>query len=323
VSPDAVPDRAKPTLSTAVARRLMRVLPLQPDPRTNFFYVARMGDEDSPEMSELLFQESSRTYEDEAEIPFLDLYFDYPVRDLLRGKSLLDLGCSVGGRSVRLAETLQVPLLMGVDILPQDTRVAGRFAQSRGIRNDFRAGSAEKLPYESESVDNIVSYDAFEHVASPEAALAECRRVLVPGGHLAVVFPPFLNPFESHLLFSELPALHWFFSGRTLERAQRSIAAEKGWEPGVLPEGLASWEKLPSLNGLSRSGFRRAVEKTGWEVLYLRFCPLFTTGRRAQRSALFRFLRKVATPLAAVPGVRELATDRVVAVLRKPGGAGG
>jgi SAM-dependent methyltransferase len=297
----------------------MRFLPLEPDPQTNFFYVARAGE--SPELAEMLLKESQRTYEDEAEIPFLDLYFRYPVRDLLRGKTLMDLGCSVGGRSVRLAETLQVPVIMGVDILPQDTTAAGRFAASRGVASDFRAGRGEALPYADESVENVVSYDAFEHVESPEAVLAECRRVLVPGGHLAVVFPPFLNPFESHLLFSELPALHWFFSGRTLASAQRSIALEKGWEPGVLPDGLADWEKLPSLNGLSRGGFTRAVEKTGWEVLYVRYCPLFTTGRRAQRSALFRTLRKVATPLSVLPGVRELTTDRVVAVLRKPGSA--
>lgn len=313
-----MPPENPSALMTALTRRLMRILPLDPDPRTSFFYVAKMADEDSGEVEELLLKEAQRAYDDEAELPFLDLYFRYPVRELLRGRTLLDLGCSVGGRSVRLAETVQAPLVMGVDILPQDTRVANRFATLRGVASDFRPGRAEALPYDSNAADNVVSYDAFEHVESPEATLAECRRVLVPGGHLVVVFPPFLNPFESHLLFTQLPALHWLFSGPTLARAQRSIALEKGWDPGVLPETLAPWEKLPSLNGLSRGGFARAVEKTGWEVLYLRFCPLFTTGRRAQSSRLFRLLRRVATPFSAVPGLRELATDRVVAILRKP-----
>lgn len=303
---------------TALARRLMRILPVEPDPRTNFFYVAAMGDEESVEVEGLLMREAQSTYDDEVETPFLDLYFRFPVREILRGRSLLDIGCSVGGRSVRLAETVQVPILMGVDMLPQDTRVAGRFAASHGIVSDFRAGRAEALPYESETVENVISYDAFEHVENPELALAECRRVLIPGGHLVVVFPPFLNPFESHLLFSELPALHWFFPGSVLARAQRSVAFEKGWAPDILPESLAPWEKLPNLNGLSRGGFDRAVARTGWEILYHRLCPLFTTGRRAQKSAFFRLLNRVAAPFCAVPGARELTTDRVVAVLRKP-----
>jgi ubiquinone/menaquinone biosynthesis C-methylase UbiE len=297
----------------------MGLLPIDTDPRTNFFYVAQLRDREiPPDMIELLLSESRRTYEDETEIPFLDLYFRHPVRDLLRHRSLLDLGCSVGGRSVRLAETLQISRLSGVDILPSDVEVARRFAASRGIDGDFRAGRAEALPFESETIDNIVSYDAFEHVENPEAALGECLRVLVPGGHVVAVFPPFRNPFESHLLFSEMPALHWFLSGELLAKAQRRIALSKGWSPDVLPDGLASWEKLPSLNGLSRKDFVRVVDRTACEVVYLRSCPLFTTGRRAQKNPLFRLLRQLCRPLVFVPGVREYATDRVACVLRKP-----
>lgn len=302
-----------------LAEKLMRFLPLSPDPRTTFFYMERQGGKIPEELASLLLSEAQRTYDDEREIPFLDLYYRFPVRELLRGRSLLDLGCSVGGRSVRLAETLDVPHLYGVDILAQDTDVAGQFASTKGVSGDFRAGRAENLPFSPESVDNIVSYDAFEHVEDLEAVLRDCRRVLVPGGHVVAVFPPFGNPFESHLLFTELPALHWLFSGDILAEAQRRVAASRGW-PAILPERLASWEKMPSLNGVTRRSFHDAVAHTGWELVYERSCPLFTTGRRSQQNPVFRTLRRLLAPFVIVPGVRDLAIDRIACVLRKPVG---
>jgi SAM-dependent methyltransferase len=302
----------------------MGLFPLEPDPRTTSFYVANLGKQGlPPDAVERLLAESQNTYEDEKELPFLDLYYRYPVRELLGGRTLLDIGCSVGGRSVRLAETLRVPRLYGLDILPEDIEVANRFAASRGVAGDFRAGRGEEMPFESDSIENIVTYDAFEHVADVEAVLRECRRILVPGGHLVAVFPPFGNPFESHLLFSQLPAIHWFFSGQTLARAQRELGDAKGWPPGILSDRLENWEKMPTLNGITHGSFQRAVARTGWEVVYVRYCPLFTTGRRSRRNPLFRALRRVLAPLTVVPGVRDYATDRIACILRKPRGQAG
>jgi SAM-dependent methyltransferase len=309
-------------LPVALARRLMGLFPLEPDPRTTSFYVASLGKEGlPPDAVERLLAESQNTYDDEKELPFLDLYYRYPVRGLLAGKTLLDIGCSVGGRSVRLAETLGVPRVYGLDILPEDIEVANRFAASRGVPGDFRAGRGEEMPFESDSIGNIVTYDAFEHVADVEAVLRECRRILEPGGHLVAVFPPFGNPFESHLLFSQLPAIHWLFSGRTLARAQRELGDSKGWPSGILSDALEPWERMPTLNGITRRSFREAVQRTGWEVVYERYCPLFTTGRRSQRNPIFRGLRRLLSPLTGVPGVREYATDRVATILRKPAGS--
>lgn len=305
--------------SVAVARSLMRFFPLEPDPRTTSFYVATLGKTGlPPDAVERLLAESQNTYDDEREIPFLDLYFRYPVRELLSGRTLLDIGCSVGGRSVRLAETLNVPRIYGLDILPEDIDVANRFAASRGVPGDFRAGRGEEMPFPSASIENIVTYDAFEHVANVEAVLTECRRILVPGGHLVAVFPPFGNPFESHLLFTQLPAIHWLFSGGTLAKAQRQVGLAKGWPPEILTDTLEPWEKMPTLNGITRRSFASAVSRTGWEVVYERSCPLFTTGRRSQRNPIFRTLRRLLSPLTAVPGIREYATDRVACILRKP-----
>ena len=43
-------------------------------------------------------------------------------------------------------------------------------------------GSAEQIPLRCNSVDLIISQEAFEHIQNPERALRECLRVLKPGG---------------------------------------------------------------------------------------------------------------------------------------------
>lgn len=48
---------------------------------------------------------------------------------------------------------------------------------------------AEMLPIRANQVDAICSEHVFEHFAAPERVLAECLRILKPGGHLVVSGP--------------------------------------------------------------------------------------------------------------------------------------
>jgi SAM-dependent methyltransferase len=49
---------------------------------------------------------------------------------------------------------------------------------------------AEDLPFEDETFDLVLGHAVLHHLPSPEAALAEFRRVLVPGGTLAFMGEP-------------------------------------------------------------------------------------------------------------------------------------
>ena len=51
---------------------------------------------------------------------------------------------------------------------------------------EFRQGDAQALPFEADSFDSIVCGYGIIHVPEPQKALAEMRRVLKPGGFLAV-----------------------------------------------------------------------------------------------------------------------------------------
>jgi ubiquinone/menaquinone biosynthesis C-methylase UbiE len=51
----------------------------------------------------------------------------------------------------------------------------------------FATATAEKLPYPQETFDLVISTTSFDHWADQRAGLAECFRVLVPGGRLVLI----------------------------------------------------------------------------------------------------------------------------------------
>jgi SAM-dependent methyltransferase len=56
------------------------------------------------------------------------------------------------------------------------------------LRKPFFQSSATSLPFSNNTFDVAWSYTVLEHIATPEAALSEMRRVLKPGG-LLLLFP--------------------------------------------------------------------------------------------------------------------------------------
>jgi SAM-dependent methyltransferase len=92
----------------------------------------------------------------------------------------LDLGCGTGGMLQALGEN---GLWFGVDGEP----LALGFSRKRGLTR-LAAASALTLPFRDDSFDACLLLDVLYHraVASDAHALAECRRVLRPGGLLVI-----------------------------------------------------------------------------------------------------------------------------------------
>src|SRR6185312_9039074 len=65
-------------------------------------------------------------------------------------------------------------------------RTPRAFGNSHDQRLRYLQGSAERLPFENATFDLVVSTTSFDHWADQAAGLAECRRVLAPGGRLVL-----------------------------------------------------------------------------------------------------------------------------------------
>lgn len=103
------------------------------------------------------------------------------VLERLEPSSVLE----VGGGQGELAEWMQTELGARVTFLDQSERMV-ELALARGVL-DAHVGDAQELPFGSESYDTVVAAWMLYHVPSPDQALAEMARVLVPGGRLVAV----------------------------------------------------------------------------------------------------------------------------------------
>ncbi len=89
-------------------------------------------------------------------------------------------GVEIGVGSGRFA----APLGIGAGIDPSPSLVA--YAEQRGV--DTVLGVAEQLPWQESTFDHALLMTAICFLDDAEAALAEARRVLRPGGRLVVGF---------------------------------------------------------------------------------------------------------------------------------------
>jgi SAM-dependent methyltransferase len=77
--------------------------------------------------------------------------------------------------------------VVGVDLTAAGTGLCRRRFALQGLRGCFVQGSGESLPFRDQSFDCVCSMGVIHHTPDPEAVLAECRRVLVPGGRLILM----------------------------------------------------------------------------------------------------------------------------------------
>jgi ubiquinone/menaquinone biosynthesis C-methylase UbiE len=161
------------------------------------------------------------------------------ARSYVVGKHVLDVACGEGYGSAALRKA-GASSVVGIDIAQE---VCDHARRKYGV--DARAGDALALPLADASVDLVVSFETIEHVTDPSRFLAECARVLRPGGMLILSTPnrPVYsgeskhNPFHHHEFDRAefLGLLHEKFSdaqlfSQTLKSAPwwnwRSLAAE-------------------------------------------------------------------------------------------------
>jgi len=143
--------------------------------------------------------------------------------------SLLDIGSGDGYWTSQFAR--YAGRTIGLEPDPHALNSA-RSLHNRRIT--FQQGFAEKLPFDDNSFDCIVSVSCFEHFRDAQQALAECFRVLKPGGRLAVSVDSLL-PQNSRAEFRSWHAKKYFVTEYFAEQRLVSMFTQAGLRPGREP----------------------------------------------------------------------------------------
>jgi SAM-dependent methyltransferase len=99
---------------------------------------------------------------------------------------LVDVGTGTG----RMIELLggRATAALGIDRSPEMLRLARGRIEAGGMRHaEVRRGDMYALPAEAGSVDTLVLHQVLHFADDPVAVIAECARVLAPGGRLLIV----------------------------------------------------------------------------------------------------------------------------------------
>jgi len=162
------------------------------------------------------------------------------VLDLLRagpGVSILEVGCG-GGTALALAAD------RGAAVSALDAAAAFVEITRKRVPNaDVRVGDLQFLPYEEASFDAVMGFNAFQYAAEPLAALAEARRVLRPGGRVAIMV---WGPQEECEIATHLAALRPFMPppppdtpgpfALSQPGALRALVSEAGFEVDIVAD---------------------------------------------------------------------------------------
>lgn len=146
--------------------------------------------EGSADWYDALLEGKSGTYQTEVILPNL-----IRVLNLAKGEQVLDLACGQGFFSRAYKATGAT--VTAVDISPSLIRLA-RSHDKSGIM--YHVAPAHKLGFLKDgSVETVTIVLALQNMENPDAVLAECARVLAPGGRVALVLnhPAFRIPKQS------------------------------------------------------------------------------------------------------------------------------
>lgn len=234
-------------------------------------------------------------------------------RFLPPGGSALEVGCGYGRNLVALAG-LPAGRVVGTDVsfgeldrarteriapLPPDQRARVSLVRQESFR----------LPFADSSFDLVVLWQVLEHLFGEDIkrrTLAECVRVLRPGGHLLIETPNQWFPFDYH--DNKLPLVHW-----------------------VLPSGARRWltwkvrgMSYPPSQYMSLPGYERLVRESPGVKRVRRATRIYFAGSFAaawrdlsgSQVAAKRVIFSLAAPAHAVLSLFGSTADLILPSLR-------
>jgi len=180
------------------------------------------------------------------------------IASLVPGPRVLDLGVGPGTSALASPPLEPNARHLGLDLSPDMLRRARRAASLRGDYLPLVQADAQALPFRDGALDGVTLHSLLYLLERPRFALAEARRVLRPGGRIALLEPhagplPLRDlarlPVRSALcmlLWRSMSRLHRRFEEAELEQlvSEAGFANVRAWPVlcavGVMAVGEAS-----------------------------------------------------------------------------------
>ena len=196
---------------------------------------------------------------------------------------------------------------VGIDIADRFAGTGTRLAAEKHIANaGFAQADGGRLPFRDAVFDLVFSHSVIEHVTEAEVYLAECRRVLRPGGSLYLSTAPYLSLAGSHFPRLVVPIpLHILLGRDARVPGYRFIARVA---PFLLQEGKHGTSFIAmAAEGKSQAGRPAAARDRARARRLDRALRLPARARRPPRHRLLQALRarvRCAASSSARPGPR-------------------
>ena len=315
-----------------IIKFLMNVLPNRPKYQENHFVSEIFRHPKYTSLSqnekELLLEKLvNNNIIEERHKPFDLFYPSYSLKNIFKGKKVLDLGCGIGGTTIAMGEKWAVSEFFGIDVNQESINTANYFLPKyeTDVQYKFIQGYAEKMPFENDFFDAIVSQDTIEHVRSVKETLLECKRVLRKGGVAFLVFPSIKLPFGGAHVSSatRTPFLEWFFSPHTINEAYQEIV--KGWDDDLnwfkpTEETKGNWAVVKGgigVNGTKYKDFISIVEEIGFNNISFVKIPLLYVSSTGIKYPIIKFLFSILKPLLFIDYLKDYLSHRLVFILKK------
>ena len=160
---------------------------------------------------------------------------------------LLDVGCRDADHTIALAQRFGCTAL-GIDPVAQRIAEAQAAIAEAGLAERMQAvvGWIEAIPAADASVDFIWCRDMLNHVAELSVGLAECYRVLRPGGRM-LVYQTFstelMEPKEADFIYGAFGTVPQNQSDAFFEQTARAVGFAIAEKDAAASEWLEFWEE--------------------------------------------------------------------------------
>jgi ubiquinone/menaquinone biosynthesis C-methylase UbiE len=182
-------------------------------------------------------------------------------------RRVLDIGCGDGAIDLGVCSKASPARLLGLDLIQTDVDDLRAVANAAGVNEwprslEFGTCTSTAIPLPDCSIDAVISWSVFEHVANPIRVLCELRRVIRPGGFMFLqIWPLYLSQHGSHLWFW-YPAgweHHLREPGELVAEVRKDVTQPRP----VVDEMLTDFT---TLNRLTMADLQRALSATGFRI---------------------------------------------------------